>query len=85
MFYYTLLERLASAKHYSILGPFVSSEKNEVLWMSPGDALFTSLYSHHFIFSVTYKCSRAPKSRVLHLIDWKSLPVTSTLAYLAQS
>jgi hypothetical protein len=29
--YYTRLERLARVKHYSLLGPFVSYEENEVL------------------------------------------------------
>jgi len=29
--YYTRLERLARDKHYSLLGPFVSYEENEVL------------------------------------------------------
>jgi len=42
MFHNTDLERLAKDKHYTLSGPFVSYEENEVL------------YSQQFVFFETY-------------------------------
>ena len=44
----TTLERLSSYKHSSLLGPFLTYEKNEVLWIWPQGP-----YSQHSIFFIT--------------------------------
>jgi len=42
-----MAEGLACEKHFSLLGPFVIHEENEVLWMK-----LHSAYSKHSIFFV---------------------------------
>ncbi len=50
MLYYARQERLATDKHSSFLGPFVSYEENKLLWINS-----LRSYSQQFIFFVTYK------------------------------
>ncbi len=53
--YYTWLERLARTKHYGLLVPSVSFEKNEVLRILPRATVITIVnYAHNtFIVEVT--------------------------------
>ncbi len=48
LLHYTMLERLATEKHSGLLGPFLSYEENEVLWIRAREP-----YSQHFILFVT--------------------------------
>jgi hypothetical protein len=64
--HYTRLERLARDKHSSLLGPFVSYEENEVLWI-----WLQVSYSQHFIFLVTYHWTQ--QAIVLHYTRLKWL------------
>ncbi len=52
-FQYTLAETLVSEKHSSLLGPFVSYEENEVLWIRTQRPYF-----QNFSFFVTEERSR---------------------------
>ncbi len=57
MLYYTRPEKLDRVKHSSLLGPFVSYEENEVVWIQ-------LIPSQHFIFFLNYEL--AQYVRVLH-------------------
>jgi hypothetical protein len=46
----TWLEKLASDKHYSFVGPFLGCKDRYILWI-----MYFGLYSQHIIFIITYE------------------------------
>jgi hypothetical protein len=61
LLHYIRLERIRGDKHFSLLGPIMSYEENELLRIRDLES-----YSQHFIFFITYKWAK--KARVLHSV-----------------
>jgi hypothetical protein len=71
-----MLDGLASDKHSSLLGPFVSCQENGVLWIRPLTNTSGTIFSS--------KLTNGLNKLVCPItLSWKGLLVTNTLAYWA--
>ncbi len=65
--HYIRLKRIPGDKHFSLFGPIMSYEENEVLQIRDLES-----YSQHFIFFVTYKWAK--KLECYITLGWKGVP-----------